>query len=1641
MTLTLQAANALVIGAAITNTGGSGKLYLALDADDDLGVHDGHGAIVLNSDIATGGGDIALGTGATMVVNGVATLVGGDVTVAGSGLRTLSTAGGNVTFAGQLNSDALVTASPLAVQAGAGTVTVASAVGGLAPLASIDVSAGAVHLDGGSAVTTGAQAWNAPIASGAGIVLSGSQIALNGATTAFNGNVALTASAGEIQINADLAASSGDIALVAGGGVTGSGGIHLAGGAPTLTITQAGNSTYAGIVSGANAVVTKTGAGILGLSGTNTWAGGLNLAGGELELDSPDAIGSTGTIAFAGGTLRFSGANGVDYSPRFSNAPGQLYSIDTNNRGVEFNSVLGSVGGTMTKWGGDYLGLYANNTYDGGSTINAGTLFGGGASQGTTVFGSGPITVNAGARLWTDRSTLSNALVLNGGLLTGSNGFGERWLGNISVTADSTIEAQYYMEFGGAVTGSGQLTKTSGGTLLFTGADSRTASTIVNSGTLQIGNGTTGSIAGDIQVDSGANLRFNRTDSLTYGGTITGAGTVEQAGNNTLTLTGASTYTGATTLSNGALIVENDHPVLTTSGYFGPGILAIKPASTSFSSPFTFNTPTSSLGFLVLGWPGNTADIDVAIATSVSNLIYVIGGNIRLGANLSATAPGSLFYAVATGDIVQASGVTVSTNGGNILYQSDFDASGGGYIWLQGQGANTRITSAGGDITLTGGTNTTTGYAQGRATGNGNGITLDDATLDSGGGNIVLRGQGSTGAASPIANTDGTAFNTDGVRLYGSNLIDSGTGTLKIAGRAQGLNSSNGIELSTTGVSTLASASNAATAIELVGDSTNLAASDSFGLYTWGNTIAATGTGGVTLYGAGRDGGLVVAANASVLANGGSILLEGVRTTGSNTGLTIQGMVGQRAASVVPTSTSNIVLSADTLVVTGTVQASGALTLQPYSAGASVGVGGGAGTLQLPQSLFGGPVVNGFSHVTIGRADGTGTLEVGDFALGTPLTLLNGSGDIALAGALDLGAQTMTLAGNGNVAETGVGRITSARLFLDGSAGTYTLGATTNHVGTLAGNVDGVDFVNGGALTIGTVDGVDGIVAATGRIAVATTSGDLSVAKGVSTSSTAADAIVLDAGGSADPDTVAGGDIVLVASPRIAVGAGGRATLYTGSIAGSTGVVDLVGSGSGNFRYHSDEATANFTSALGSGTFAVFREQPTLTVTATDAGKTYDANAWSGGNGFTGAGYVNGDSAMLLTGTPAYGGAAQGRVDAGSAALGVGGLANGAGYAIAYVDGTLVVAPKVVTVSATKVYDGSTALVGAVSLDTGIAGQTLTYTGATSSNAHVAASGKYIAAITLADGTGLASNYTLPTLDAANAPVTITRQGVRAIGTIGGTLTKVYDGTDAAPGATLSTHVVYAIAGDTLAVDTSGWTVRYDGTHVVDTTAMVAQGLFPHLSVATTGSGSLASDYLLVAMAIPVTPGSITTKALGATAAIAGTSTKVYDGTNVALGATVGGSVSGAIAGDTIALDASGIALAYDGAHVAGTTAIVASGAATFAIGSSTAGSVASDYSFTAPSIANAAASIAPKALGATAAIGGTLGKVYDGTSAAIGAAVGGSVSGAISGDTLALDTSGIALAYDGTHVVGTTAIVASGASTFAIGSSTAGSV
>ena len=130
------------------------------------------------------------------------------------------------------------------------------------------------------------------------------------------------------------------------------------------------------------------------------------------------------------------------------------------------------------------------------------------------------------------------------------------------------------------------------------------------------------------------------------------------------------------------------------------------------------------------------------------------------------------------------------------------------------------------------------------------------------------------------------------------------------------------------------------------------------------------------------------------------------------------------------------------------------------------------------------------------------------------------------------------------------------------------------------------------------------------------------------------------------------------------------------------------------------------------------------------------------------------------------------------------------------------VTPKTVSLSANKTYDGSPDLTGYVTVVTGIAGETLNYTGATANSKDVITA-TYINAIKLTNGTGLASNYQLPSIIGANSSnsVAISTKAVTVSGITASD--KVYDGSTIAIINT-SGSVAGLIVGDVISVRTTG---------------------------------------------------------------------------------------------------------------------------------------------------------------------------------------------------------------------------------------------
>ncbi len=143
----------------------------------------------------------------------------------------------------------------------------------------------------------------------------------------------------------------------------------------------------------------------------------------------------------------------------------------------------------------------------------------------------------------------------------------------------------------------------------------------------------------------------------------------------------------------------------------------------------------------------------------------------------------------------------------------------------------------------------------------------------------------------------------------------------------------------------------------------------------------------------------------------------------------------------------------------------------------------------------------------------------------------------------------------------------------------------------------------------------------------------------------------------------------------------GGALTYSGSSQGAIDVGDYVitpgGLSSGNYLIDYSDGMLTVNPAA-------------LTVTANDAGKIYDGAAWSGGNGVTYSGLVNGETEAVLGGALTYSGSSQGAIDVGDYVITPGGLTSG-NYTIAYADGLLAIDKALLTITAnnsSKTYDG-----------------------------------------------------------------------------------------------------------------------------------------------------------------------------------------------------------------------------------------------------------------------------------------------------------------------------------------------------------------
>ena len=236
----------------------------------------------------------------------------------------------------------------------------------------------------------------------------------------------------------------------------------------------------------------------------------------------------------------------------------------------------------------------------------------------------------------------------------------------LSTGVTSTIDAP--------IAGSGGIYLQGSGTLIVRGENTYTGGTSIRGGsTLQIGDGgTTGSIVGNVNNDGA--LIFNRSDTIAFGGEISGAGMLRQAGTGTLILTGNNTYTGGTSIGSGSTLQIGNGG--TTGSIIGnvvnDGTLTFKRADT-----VTFGGDVSGTGQLRQDGAGTL--ILTGTSTYTGGTTIVSGSTLQLGAGGTS---GSIIGDVANGGALVFNRSNTIGFGGRISGTGEVRQEGSGTVVL-----------------------------------------------------------------------------------------------------------------------------------------------------------------------------------------------------------------------------------------------------------------------------------------------------------------------------------------------------------------------------------------------------------------------------------------------------------------------------------------------------------------------------------------------------------------------------------------------------------------------------------------------------------------------------------------------------------------------------------------------------------------------------------------------------------------------------------------------------------------------------------------------------------------------------------------------------------------------------------------------
>lgn len=504
----------------------------------------------------------------------------------------------------------------------------------------------------------------------------------------------------------------------------------LPAGGDSITITSGSVTLTTNNLPNGLSAITIGGSGKITQTNDNTWGAfnNLILSGGTLESVrvSGDAFGSyqisntvtvTGTSASTistngSGRIFINLGNAVSDTPTFttfnvsdatSSAASDLNVSTVLGNNIATNFISQSAAG-LIKTGEGTMTLSANNTYTGGTTVNAGVLTVNGSNSGNS-FIRGTVNVNSGAELrytggdgtgfgFVDGNRL-NTININDGLVQSEGGMTHLWGATVNMTGGELRVNN------GVSSATGLRIEWFQNTLNTLAS----ADTAVISGRINLrgdgGNNNESFNVADGSAETDLLISAAITEDLgSVGITKTGAGTLE--------LSGANIYTGNTIVQQGQLVVNGSIANATTTTVQDGATIS---GSGSLGS-LTVNAggsvnPGNSPGVLTVNGAYNQAGTLVAEITGLTagtqHDQLIVNGSVNLSGELNVQFSGLTSYALNDTIFLILNDESDAISGTFFgLNQGDVAATYGGWDWVISYNANSNTSSfsGGNDVAL-----------------------------------------------------------------------------------------------------------------------------------------------------------------------------------------------------------------------------------------------------------------------------------------------------------------------------------------------------------------------------------------------------------------------------------------------------------------------------------------------------------------------------------------------------------------------------------------------------------------------------------------------------------------------------------------------------------------------------------------------------------------------------------------------------------------------------------------------------------------------------------------------------------------------------------------------------------------------------